>query len=99
MLQNYLKKPPKINWNESVTNIYNLVRGLSPYPAAYTEFKDKHEQSLSVKIFSCEKESESHIHAPGFVMTDLKSYIKVACSDGFISIKDLQMAGKKTNAG
>jgi methionyl-tRNA formyltransferase len=85
----------KINWNNSVITIYNLIRGLSPYPTAYTEYVDKNNQLQSIKIFIAEKQIENIQQKPGTVMSDGKSYIKVACNDGYIIIKSLQASGKK----
>lgn len=85
----------KINWNNSVTTIYNLIRGLSPYPTAYTEYVDKNNQLQSIKIFVAEKQNENIQHKPGTVISDGKSYLKVACIDGYIIIKSLQASGKK----
>lgn len=85
----------KINWNNSVEKIYNLIRGLSPYPAAFTEFVDKNNQTLGIKIFVSEMEEVNHLHHAGIIFSDGKTFLKVACSNGFIHIKELQMAGKK----
>lgn len=89
------KETCKINWNNSAEKIYNLIRGLSPYPAAFTEFVDKNNQTLGVKIFISEIEESQHTHNAGDVKSDGKTFLKVACSNGFIHIKELQMAGKK----
>ena len=85
----------KINWNNSVEKIYNLIRGLSPYPAAFTEFVDKNNQTLGIKIFVSEMEEVNHLHHAGIIFSDGKTFLKVACSNGYIHIKELQMAGKK----
>ncbi|MBL7936499.1 MAG: methionyl-tRNA formyltransferase [Bacteroidia bacterium] len=89
------KETCKINWNNSTENIYNLIRGLSPYPAAFTEFVDKNNQTLGVKIFISEIEESQHSCNSGEVKSDGKTFLKVACNNGFIHIKELQMAGKK----
>ena len=89
------KETCKINWTNDVLKIHNLVRGLSPYPTAYTEFKDKHGQLMGLKIFRSETEETTHENHSGDVKTDGKSFLKVACLNGFIHIKELQMAGKK----
>lgn len=89
------KETCKINWNSPVQKIYNLIRGLSPYPTAYTEYKDKNNQPVSVKLFIAGMEETSISGNPGNVSTDGKTYLKVACSNGYIDIKELQMAGKK----
>lgn len=89
------KETGKINWNDPAEKIHNLVRGLSPYPAAYTEYTDKNGQAAAVKVYRCEHEVATHAYEPGKVMTDQKSFLKVACSNGFIRISELQAAGKK----
>lgn len=85
----------KINWQQSVDTIYNHIRGLSPYPAAYTEFKDKNNQLVSVKLFVVEKQISHVSESTGTVSSDGKSYLRVACNNGYIFIKELQLAGKK----
>ena len=98
-----LKPAPKltkelchIDWNDSTRNIYNLIRGLSPYPAAFTELMaEGAEAPVQLKIFSAEKMSLESPAEPGTVLTDGKNYLAVATADGAISIKDLQLAGKK----
>jgi methionyl-tRNA formyltransferase len=89
------KETCKIHWNANAEKIYNLIRGLSPYPAAFTEYIDKNKQAIGIKIFSSEIETVNHSQSPGDVMSDGKTYLKVACTTGFIKIKELQMAGKK----
>lgn len=92
-----LKHAPKIfteiceiKWNHKAENIYNLIRGLSPYPAAFTFLKEK-----KIKIFSSEKEITQAKDSVGSFITDHKTYLKFACSNGYISIKELQPEGKK----
>jgi methionyl-tRNA formyltransferase len=97
-----LKSAPKIttedcriNWDNNVKDIYNLIRGLSPYPAAWSEWTFKNEQKISLKIYHSDIEVLPHDFKPGTIITDLKKIMKVACRDGFILIRDLQQAGKK----
>lgn len=85
----------KINWRNNVQQVHNLIRGLSPYPASFTEFHDKENQTVTIKIFKSEKELVAHNNLCGAVSTDHKTYLKVSCLDGYIHIKELQMAGKK----
>ena len=92
-----LKHAPKIftetcqiDWNESATDIHNKVRGLSPYPAAFTFINEK-----KLKVFSCTKETIAHNHPIGQVSTDNKTFLKFTCLDGYITITDLQLEGKK----
>jgi len=80
----------KIDWNHSVSAIYNLIRGLSPYPAAFTFLNDK-----MLKIYKAKKELDPSPKSPGTVETDHKTYLKFAGSDGYIYVTDLQLEGKK----
>ena len=80
----------EINWNKKVEEIYNFIRGLSPYPAAFTYLKEK-----KLKVFSAQKEMRKVENNPGEFLTDHKSYLKFAAKDGFISLKEIQLEGKK----
>ncbi len=80
----------KIDWNLPIDRIYNLIRGLSPYPAAFTELDGK-----ILKIFTGEKEASKEPGSPGGVMTDGKTYLKFAGADGDVRVLDLQLEGKK----
>ena len=80
----------QINWNKSLNEIHNLVRGLSPYPAAFTELRDK-----TLKVFKTEKEQAVPTSRPGRWETDRKTYLKFACKDGYIHLKEVQLEGKK----
>ena len=85
----------KINWNKNVTDIHNFIRGLSPYPAAFSILVAPDEKSHPLKIFRTEKEIITHSYPLNSVITDSKTYLKIALNDGLISIIDLQLAGKK----
>ena len=100
--ENTLKPAPKIfkddcriDWNRGVEQIHNLVRGLSPYPAAWTPLYRDGEECGSIKIFTSHIEKCKPNVAPGSIRTDSKSYIAIACSDGWLYIDDVQLAGKK----
>jgi methionyl-tRNA formyltransferase len=80
----------RIDWNKSVEEIHNLIRGLSPYPAAFTELGDK-----ILKIFRSEKESAVPDSRPGKWETDKKTHLKFAAKDGYIHVKEVQLEGKK----
>ena len=97
-----------IDWNGKTRHIYNLIRGLSPYPAAFTELA-KGDKVTQMKIYETEKItgeaftemlSRSGLEAakPGTVLSDGKNYLAVTTADGAISIKELQLAGKKRMA-
>lgn len=80
----------RIDWTKNVDEIYNLVRGLSPYPGAFTELGDK-----TIKIFQCEKEPAVPTSKPGRWESDGKTWLKFACRNGYIHLKDVQLEGKK----
>ncbi len=89
------KEDCKINWSKSLNEIHDHIRGLSPYPAAFTELMGTDNKVHPIKIFITEKENSHHSFPIGSVHTDSKTYIKVAVKGGFITIRDLQLAGKK----
>ncbi|MDR2621441.1 MAG: methionyl-tRNA formyltransferase [Dysgonamonadaceae bacterium] len=89
------KETCKINWNKTTKEVYDFIRGLSPYPTAWTELKTNQNELLILKIFEAEKIHVLHNLTPGCVVTDEKKQLDVATSDGFIRIKNLQQAGKK----
>lgn len=88
------KENCKIDWGKPGMTINNLVRGLSPYPAAWTSFYGL-ETETGVKIFKASVEQSDHQCNPGEIVSDNKKYLKIACADGFLHILDLQLAGKK----
>jgi methionyl-tRNA formyltransferase len=97
-----LKSAPKIHsedcmipWNSIVDNIFNFIRGLSPVPGAWSEWKAESGEKLLLKIFGSGREYATHNHKPGTLFTDQKRFLKVACKGGYIHIKDLQQAGKR----
>lgn len=96
-----LKKAPKItpefciiDWDQKAHELYNFVRGLSPYPCARSFFAAD-ASSVSFKIFECDPEVKTHSYKPGTIVSDGKNNIRIACSDGFISINSLQAEGRK----
>lgn len=90
------KETCRIDWNQPVKKIYDFIRGLSPYPAAWSELiASEKAESVVVKIFESEKVYESHQLAAGTIVTDGKKFMKVAVPDGFVSILSLQLPGKK----
>lgn len=84
----------KINWQLPAIQVHNHVRGLSPYPAAWCDWKNADGILTQVKIFESMMVGESALNA-GQVETDGKTFLRVGCADGAIEIKSLQMAGKK----
>jgi len=83
-----------IDWNKPGVIINNLIRGLSPYPAAWTNFQSSVSET-GVKIFKASFEPTGHQCTSGEIQSDNKKYFKIACADGFLHILDLQLAGKK----
>lgn len=80
----------KVDWNNSVKTIYNLIRGLSPYPTAFAELNEK-----TIKIFKAGFQETIPSVSPGMFITDGKHYLKFAAQDGYISLLDVQYEGKK----
>ena len=80
----------KIDFNKSIDEVHNLIRGLSPFPGAFTFLNDK-----MIKIYKSEKEINSLVNETGVYKTDGKTFLKFACVDGFILVKELQLEGKK----
>lgn len=85
----------RINWNQPVKRIYDFVRGLSPYPAAWTELVSPEGTRSVLKIYQSEKRMAAHDKPVGTILTDKKSYIDVAVEDGFLRLLSVQLAGKK----
>jgi methionyl-tRNA formyltransferase len=82
-----------IDWNDSLDNIYNKVRGLNPYPAAWCLLKNNNEE-LNVKVYQVEKDETSHNLKVGQLITT-KEDIKVAVTNGFIFLKEIKLPGKR----
>ena len=97
-----------IDWNGKTKHIYNLIRGLSPYPAAFTELT-KDEKVLQMKIYKAVKvtgddytamlrQNGLDAAAPGTILSDGKTYLAIGTADGAISVTELQFSGKKRMA-
>ncbi len=96
----YLKTAPKIfpddcviNWNNDLFTNYNLIRGLSPSPCARSWFKNGNE-TLMFKIFESHPEAADRDLKPGSIISDGKSFLKIACKDGVIDVTSIQLEGK-----
>ena len=85
----------RINWQQPVKKIYDFIRGLSPYPAAWTEIVSPEGVRTVLKIYQTEKRLENHQLSVGTICTDKKTYIDVAVEDGYLRLLSLQLAGKK----
>jgi len=98
--QNDLKEAPKltsentqIDWSKGIETIDALIRGLSPYPAAWS-YLTNNKEKLKVKIYACEIQEETHSHTPGSLHVGKKE-LKIAASNGYVSIQQLQIPGKR----
>jgi len=96
-----LKPAPKIfkedchiNWSMPAKQTRNLIRGLSPYPAAWTEISNFQGKTFSMKIFSAEIEGKTDL-VPGTILSDGKKEIRIVSGENFLKITDLQISGKK----
>ena len=88
------KEDCKINWSKSSVQIRNLIRGLSPYPAAWTELFGENVQPQMLKIYFADF-TEGQDKEFGTIASDGKTFFKIRTSDGWLKITDLQLAGKK----
>lgn len=83
----------RIDFYKTTAQVHNLIRGLSPFPGAFTGFNNK-----TLKIYRTEKETGPLISSPGNFETDKKTFLKFACTDGYVQVKELQLEGKKKMA-
>ena len=84
-----------IDWSLPAIKINNLIKGLSPYPTAYSHLKNGEDAAQSVKIFNSKFELCTPNHPNGSLLTDNKTFLKVYCEDGLIEITEIQLQGKK----
>jgi methionyl-tRNA formyltransferase len=84
------KEDTRIDWSKPVVEIHNLVRGMSPVPAAFTMMGDKF-----LKIYRSHYELAAHGVEPGVHNTDGKTYFRFATPDGWLYVDDIQLEGKK----
>jgi len=87
------KENCKIDWSDSLNNIYNHIRGLSPYPAAWSTLLNK-EKPLEAKIYKTEKIIENHNFDPGTIFSNKKE-LKIAVKGGYLGILEIKLAGKR----
>ncbi|MEJ2595861.1 MAG: methionyl-tRNA formyltransferase [bacterium] len=85
----------RIDFDRPLTEVYNFIRGLSPYPAAFATLQDAERESMA-KIFRTRKEKENHSFSAGKILSDGKSYMKIAVPGGWLHILELQLAGKNS---
>lgn len=89
------KETCRIDWNRPAKKIYDFVRGLSPYPAAWTELVAPDGNKLVLKIYQTEKCLAEHQLPAGTIITDNKKHVDIAVPDGYVRLLSLQLAGKK----
>ncbi len=89
------KEDCRINWHQPAEKVHDFIRGLSPYPAAFTTYTDRKGQEVMMKIFASAVEPAEGGEEAGFFVTDDKNYLAITCQSGRICIKELQIFGKK----
>ena len=89
------KEDCQIDWTKPGNEINNFIRGLSPYPTAFTQLKNGEDQIQLVKIFNSKFEIFPPNHPNGLLLTNNKTYLKVFCEDGLIEVEEIQLQGKK----
>jgi methionyl-tRNA formyltransferase len=93
------KENTRIDWARSVAELHNFVRGLSPFPAAWSELVGPDGVPVGVKVFEVSPEVAHHSLVPGSLVVEGKQVLKVAALDGFLRVGRLQMAGRKPLTG
>lgn len=89
------KEHCRLDWNKPGQHLFNMIRGLSPFPTAYSILKTEKGKEYPIKIYKTEFEPGSTTIPAGSIRTDDKTFFKVAVPDGFIFLKEIQLAGKK----
>ena len=97
-----LKKAPKIHkdfchieWDRPAQEVNNLIRGLSPYPAAFATLEKPGGEQVMCKIYSSTYEEDKHSDSPGSIISDGKKYLKVAVAEGYVQIHSIKQEGKR----
>ena len=89
------KEDCRINWDNHASTVFNFIRGMSPHPGAFTELIAFDGTSFYLKVFRAQQEIMPHSFKPGTIACDGKTYVKIAVSDGFIHLCEVQPAGRK----
>lgn len=84
----------RIDWKKGTVKVVDHIRGLSPYPAAFTSLHSDDEE-LNMKVFRAVRTAHGEPPSPGRIMTDGRSFISIGCADGWISLLDVQLSGKR----
>lgn len=88
------KEDCRLDFNKPVTTVRNLIRGLSPYPAAFTTILVKGKE-MTMKVYAADAEKTENHPAPGKIETDNKKFLKISCQDGWLYLTEVQLEGKK----
>lgn len=89
------KETCRINWDVPAKKAYNFIRGLSPYPCAWTQVNLDNDNTAIFKIYTVKIINEPHSLKAGTIETDNKTFLHIATKNGFIDVTDLQLSGKK----
>ncbi len=89
------KEDCRIDWNWNGERIVNFIRGLSPYPAAWSLLYRQDAEATTAKIFKARFEAASSAAHPGTIRSDAPDELAVACADGWIQVAEIQLAGKR----
>lgn len=89
------KETCRLDFSKKAEQLHNLVRGLSPYPAAWLELENESGERRNLKVYETEAEVTSHQEKPGTIISDGKKTLKVACADGYLKLKSVQLSGKR----
>ena len=90
------KETCRLHWDQPTLALHNLVRGLSPYPAAWSELINANGERMTLKVFeTAPADSPAPLATPGTLQTDGKHYLRVATSDGWLNLLQLQLPGKR----
>jgi methionyl-tRNA formyltransferase len=99
----FLKEAPKlkkadsrIDWNQPVQNVHNLIRGLSPYPGAWTILSKSQNETFLAKIYTCSPGTKDDKDKPGTISIYDNKYLRIKCADAYLDILNLQPEGKKS---
>lgn len=85
----------RIDWTKTVSDVHNFIRGLSPYPGAWTELIFEDGTAVQTKILKSIQIEKNHQHTSGLILIEGKNALNVACNNGFVSIIEMQLAGKR----
>ena len=90
------KEDCEINWNRRKDDVFNFIRGLSPYPCSFTHLISPEQNVNIVKIYKVDiSKDHNEKEPPGSIKTDNKSFLKVRCEDGYLDLKEIQLQSKK----